>query len=267
VTSGAFLRVLPTRFGFRRATRLVERNYLVYRQIWGVIVSGFFEPVFYLFSITVGLGQLVGDITLVDGRIVTYAAFVAPALLGASAMNGPVFESFGIFFKLTYERTYDGILATPLSPQDVALGEITWSQIRATLYSLAFIIVMVVMGLLTSPLGLLALPGAMLAGLAFGAVGMAATTFMRSWQDFDLVTLAILPMFLFSATFFPLSIYPGWLQAVARFTPLYHVVDMLRAFTLGTVDWSIAGHVAYLVVMAAIGLAVAARRVEKLLLA
>ncbi|NNF69618.1 MAG: ABC transporter permease [Acidimicrobiia bacterium] len=259
-------RVLPLRFGSRRAARLVERNILVYRQVWGVLVSGFFEPLFYLFSVSVGLGELVGDVVLASGEVVSYTVFVAPALLGASAMNGPVFESFGIFFKLKYAKIYDGVLATPVSPHDVALGEITWSQIRGALYAGAFVLVMLAMGLIESWWGLLLLPGAMLVGFAFGAVGMAATTFMRSWQDFDMITLATMPMFLFSATFYPLEVYPGWLQGIARFSPLYHAVDMLRAFTLGILDWSILGHVAFLMGMVLVGLTIASRRVEKLLL-
>lgn len=258
-------RVLPLRFT-GRSMRLVERNLMVYRHVWGVLLSGFFEPLFYLFSVTIGLGELVGDIELVNGDLVPYATYVAPALLASSAMNGPVFEAFGIFFKLKYAKIYDGVLATPVSPRDVAVGEITWSQMRGALYAAAFVVVMLVMGLLESPWGLLALPGAMLIGLAFGSVGMAATTFMRSWQDFDLITLVTMPMFLFSATFYPLSVYPDWLQTVARFSPLYHAVDMVRAFTLGSFDWSILGHVAVLLAMVVVGMAIATRRIEKLLL-
>jgi lipooligosaccharide transport system permease protein len=258
-------RIVPIRVG-GRSMRLVERNLMVYRQMWGVLVSGFFEPLFYLFSITIGLGDLVGDIQLTSGEFVSYATYVAPALLAASAMNGPVFEAFGIFFKLKYAKIYEGVLATPVSPRDVAVGEITWSQMRGALYAAIFVLVMLVMGLLESPWGLLALPGAMLIGLAFGAVGMAATTFMRSWQDFDLITLVTMPMFLFSATFYPLTVYPEWLQTVARFSPLYHAVDMVRAFTLGTFDWSIGGHIGVLLAMVVVGMAIAARRIEKLLL-
>ena len=207
-----------------------------------------------------------GDIELVGGELVPYATYVAPALLASSAMNGPVFEAFGIFFKLRYAKIYDGVLATPVSPRDVAIGEITWSQMRGALYAAAFVLVMLVMGLLESPWGLLALPGAMLIGLAFGAVGMAATTFMRSWQDFDLITLVTMPMFLFSATFYPLSVYPEWLQTVARFSPLYHAVDLLRALTLGILDWSILGHVSVLLAMVVVGMVISSRRIEDLLL-
>ena len=250
----------------RRAIHLIERNLRVYRQLWLIVFSGFFEPIFYLFSISIGIEELVGDLAIGSTQV-RYAAFAAPALLAASAMNGAIFEStMNIFFKLKYGKIYDGMLATPLGPGDIAVGEITWSLIRGGLYSTAFIVVMAVMGLISSPWGILALPAAVLIGFAFAAVGMAATTFMRSWQDLDLVTLATLPLFLFSATFYPLSVYPGWLQAVARFSPLYHGVELCRALTLGQFDWSVAGHVLFLVAMGTIGLTIAGRRIAALLL-
>lgn len=269
MTSGTLTRriVPPLPLGGRNATRVVERNLLVYRRTWLVIFSGFFEPVFYLFSIGVGIGQLVGDVSTGSGAPVSYAEFVAPGLLAASAMNGAVLEStMNIFFKLRYERVYDAMLATPLAPGDIAIGEIGWSQVRGALYAGGFLIVMLLGGLMPSLWGLLALPAALIIGFAFAAVGMAVTTFMRSWQDFDMVTLVTLPLFLFSATFYPLTVYPGWLQVVAQFSPLYHGVDLIRGLTLGNLDWSLVGHVAFLLGMGAIGLAIAARRVEKLLL-
>ncbi|MDH3425302.1 MAG: ABC transporter permease [Acidimicrobiia bacterium] len=260
-------RVLPPLgLGSRRAIHLVERNLRVYRQLWLIVFSGFFEPVFYLFSISIGIEKLVGDISI-GSTAVRYAAWAAPALLAASAMNGAIFEStMNIFFKLKYGKIYDGMLATPIGPGDIAIGEITWSLIRGGLYSTAFIVVMAVMGLISSPWGILALPAALLIGFAFAAVGMAATTYMRSWQDLDLVTLATLPLFLFSATFYPLSLYPGWLQAVARFSPLYHGVELCRALTLGIFDWSVVGHVAFLVALGTVGLTIAGRRIAQLLL-
>ncbi len=269
MTSGTLTRriVPPVPLGGRNAVRVIERNLLVYRRTWMVIFSGFFEPVFYLFSIGVGIGQLVGDVATGSGAPVSYAEFVAPGLLAASAMNGAVFEStMNIFFKLKYGRIYDAMLATPLAPGDVAIGEIGWSQVRGGLYAAGFLIVMLVGGLMPSLWGLLALPGALIIGFGFAGVGMAVTTFMRSWQDFDMVTLVTLPLFLFSATFYPLSVYPGWLQVVAQFSPLYHGVDLIRGLTLGILDWSLLGHVAFLLGMGFTGLAIAARRVEKLLL-
>jgi lipooligosaccharide transport system permease protein len=260
-------RVVPRLRPGRNAGRLLERNLLVYRRAWMIIFSGFFEPLFYLFSIGVGLGALVGEVTGPGGAPVKYAAFVAPALLGSSAMNGAIYEStFNIFFKLKYGKIYDAILATPMKPADIAVGEITWSLIRGAIYATGFLVVMAAMGLILSPWAVLALPAATLIGFAFGACGMAVTTFMRSWQDFDLVSLVILPLFLFSGTFYPLSVYPGTFQVLTRFSPLYHSVEIIRSLTLGAFDWSLAGHVAFLLAMGGVGVIIASRRLGKLLL-
>lgn len=266
MTSGTLIaRIAPPSLGGTRALRIVERNLLVYRRMWIVFFSGVFEPIFYLFSIGIGLGEIVGDVAA-GNQPVSYAAFVAPALLAASAMNGAVYEIFNIFFKLKYDKVYDAMLATPLRPGDVAIGEISWTLLRGVQYAAGFTIVMVAMGLAKSPLVLLAVPAAVLIGFAFGAVGMAATTFMTSWQQFDLIQLTTLPLFLFSATFYPLQVYPGWLQTVAQFSPLYHGVELIRGLTLGIMDASLLGHAAVLVALGLVGMAVAGRRLEKLLL-
>ncbi len=259
--------VPPMMFGGRRAARLVERNAMVYRRIWLILVSGFFEPLFYLLSIGVGVGELVGDITLPDGRIIDYTAFVAPALLASSAMNGAVYDStFNVFDKLKWRKIYDAVLATPIGAGDVALGEITWALIRGLIYATAFLVVMLAMGLVLSPWAVLALPAAVLIGFAFAACGMAATTYMRTWLDFEWVQLAVLPMFLFSATFYPLSTYGPALQWVVRVTPLYQGVALLRGLTTGDVGPELVVPVVYLVTMGLIGLSVASRRLERLLL-
>lgn len=250
----------------RRASLMVERNVLVYRRGWVIIVSGFFEPLFYLLSIGIGIGALVGTVT-VGGTVLEYTAFVAPGLLASSAMNGAVYDStFNIFFKLKYAKTYDAILSTPMSPGDVAAGEITWALIRGLIYSTTFLAVMLALGLIGSPWAILVLPAAVLIGFGFAAVGMAATTYMRGWQDFEFVQLFVLPMFLFATTFYPLDTYPSALQAVVVCTPLYHAVELIRSLTTGLVDGTLVIHVVYLVVMGLIGLRVAGRRLEKLLL-
>jgi lipooligosaccharide transport system permease protein len=257
----------PMVFGSRRAALLVERNIYVYRRTMLVIFSGFFEPLFYLLSIGLGIGGLIGTIPGPDGRPIPYELFVAPALLATSAMNGAIYDStFNVFFKLNYEKTYDAVLATPLGVGDVALGEIAWALIRGTLYAIGFLAVMLVLGLVVSPWMILAIPAAILIGWAFAAVGMAATTFMRTWQDFDLLQLVLLPLFLFSATFYPISVYPEPVQVFVQLTPLYHGVDLLRSLATGTVGVSSLVHVAYLLVMGLIGLAIVSRRLDKLLL-
>jgi lipooligosaccharide transport system permease protein len=241
----------------------MERNALVYRRIWLVILSGFFEPLFYLFAIGIGVGRLVGD---VGGPGVDFAMFVAPGLLAASAMNGAVYEStMNIFGKLKWGKVYDAILATPVDTLDVAVGEILWSQVRGLLYASGFLVVMLGMGLVASPLAVLALPAAALIGFAFGAVGMAATTFMRSWQDFEKVQLVVLPLFLFSGVFFPVTVFPDAVQPLLLLSPLYHGVELVRALTLGTPSLATLGHAAFLAVMGAAGAVVAARRFDGLL--
>ena len=261
------LRVLPVGLGSRRALLLIERNVLVYRRGWIVIFSGFFEPLFYLLSIGLGIGGMVGDVPGPGGALIPYALFVAPALLASASMNGAIAEStFNVFFKLNFQKTYDAVLATPLGPGDVALGEIGWAVIRATLYALGFVVVILALGLVRSPWALLAVPAATLLAFAFAAVGMAATTFMRSWQDFDLIQLVVLPLFLFSGTFYPITAYPDALRVVVQLTPLWQGVDMIRALVTGAVDFGILWHVAYLSTMGLAGLVVVARRLDRLLL-
>ncbi|MEV6281896.1 ABC transporter permease [Kribbella sp. NPDC051770] len=256
---------LPVRLGSGR--HLVERNFLVYKRSWIVFVSGFFEPVFYLLSIGIGVAQLVGDFTLADGTAIGYAAFVAPAMLASSAMNGAIFDStYNIFFRMKYARLYDSMLATPLRPWDVATGEVTWALLRGACYSAAFIVVMLIMGLVESWWALLALPASVLIGYAFAGAGMAMTTFMRSWQDFEFVQLATMPMFLFSATFYPIETYPGAIRWLVEITPLYQGVALERALTTGTVSWTLLINALYLIAMGTAGMYVASRRLGKLLL-
>jgi lipooligosaccharide transport system permease protein len=261
------LRIAPPLRGLGPARFLVERNLLLFRRQWWILISGFFEPLFYLLSIGVGVAELVGMVPGDDGRPISYTLFIAPAMLASSAMNGAVTEvSFNVFFKLKYAKTYEAVLATPVSARDVAVGEVTWALIRGLMYSAMFLMVMLLLGLVRSWWALLALPAAVLIGFAFAAAGMAATTFMRSWQDFEFVNLATLPMFLFSATFYPLSAYPAALQWVVQATPLYHGVALLRALVTGAVSPSLGWQVAYLAVMGLVGVVIAGRRLEKLLL-
>ena len=257
----------PLLIGGRRSLLLIERNLYVYRRTWIVIFSGFFEPLFYLLGIGFGLGALIGDVPGPGGQEISYQLFVAPALLATASMNGAIMEStFNVFFKLNYQKTYDAILSTPMSVGDVALGEIGWALIRGGLYAIGFLVVMAVFGLWVSPWLILAFPAALLVGFAFAAVGMAATSFMRTWQDFDLIQLVILPLFLFSATFYPLETYPETLQVIVRLTPLYQGVDLIRSLAVGAISPVLLVHVAYLTIMGLIGLFVTSRRLGKLLL-
>jgi lipooligosaccharide transport system permease protein len=246
--------------------RIVERNFLVYKRGWAVFLTGFLEPVLYLFSIGVGVAGLVGGLR-VNGELVPYTEFVAPAMLAASAMNGAIFDStYNIFFRMKYAKLYDTVLATPLRPWDVATGEITWALLRGGVYSTGFLLVMLSMDLVDSWWAVLALPATLLVGFAFAGVGMALTTFMRSWQDFEFVQLAILPMFLFSATFYPLTAYPAALQWVVELTPLYRSVVLCRELVTGVLSWGSLVSVLYLLLMGGVGLYVASGRLGKLLL-
>jgi len=182
-------------------------------------------------------------------------------------MNGSLLDStFNFFFKLKYNKLFDQMLATPLRTMDIARGELSWSLLRGGIYSAAFLLVMVWMGLVSSWWAVLAVPAALLIGLAFGGVCMALTTWMRSWQDFEFVTLATLPMFLFSATFFPVTAFPGVVRWVVECTPLYRGVVLCRELTTGALSWGSAVSVVYLVAMGLIGLVVVGRRLDKLLL-
>jgi lipooligosaccharide transport system permease protein len=245
---------------------LVRRNFLVYRQAWPVFLTGFAEPVLYLFSIGIGVGQMIDGFEL-NGRLVPYAVFVAPGMLAASSMNGALLDStFGIFFKLRYDKVYDGMLATPLRTVDIARGELVWSLLRASVYSAGFLGVMAGMRLVSSWWALLAWPATWLIGFAFAGAGMALTTYIRSWQDFEYIQLAIVPMFLFSATFFPVTAFHGALRWAVELTPLYRGVALVRELTTGAVSADSLWSVAYLLAMGSLGLFVASRRFDTLLL-
>jgi lipooligosaccharide transport system permease protein len=245
---------------------MVQRNFLVYKQAWVIFLTGFAEPVLYLFSIGVGVGSLISGFTF-NGQVVPYAEFVAPGMLAASSMNGALLDStFGIFFKLRYDKIYEGVLATPMRPVDIARGEIVWSLMRAAVYAAGFLAVMAAMGLVSSWWAVLAWPATWLIGYAFAGAGMALTTYMRSWQDFEYIQLAIMPMFLFSATFFPVTAFHGALRWVVEATPLYRGVALVRELTTGALSVDSLWSILYLAVMGTIGLSVASRRFDKLLL-
>jgi lipooligosaccharide transport system permease protein len=248
-----------------RGVHLFERNVMSHRRMPAIILSGFFEPLFYLLALGYGLGGYVGEV-MIDGQPIDYAAFVAPALLAASAFNGAFYDATNIFWKLRYQKLYDAVLATPLGPRDIAVGETAFALFRGLIYAVGFFTVILVLGLVESWWAILALPATVFIGFAFAGAGIAAVTYMRSWQDFDLLNLAVLPMFLFSATFFPLSTYPGWLEAVVQLTPLYHAVSLLRGLTTGAVGAAQLVDVAYLAALGLLGAWISSRRIAKLLL-
>lgn len=269
VTALALPRLLANNRGtLSRIAAVTRRDLTAVRHsgYWLVVLSGFFEPVLYLLAIGIGVGRLVEGFQLPDGTTVSYATFVAPAMLAASAMNGALSEAtYNFFAKMKWAKLYDAMVATPLRPFEIAVGELGWALMRGSMYAVAFLAIMVVLDLTTAGWAVLAFFAALLVGFAFGAVGMAMSTLMRSWQDFDYLNAVQFGMFLFSATFVPIESYPAVVRVVVEVLPLYHGVEVVRALTLGRPEWATLGHVAYLVAVSLVAIAIAARRLNAVL--
>ena len=248
-----------------RSRAIMERAYIAFKSsTWMIVVSGFVEPVLFLLSFGYGLKDLVGDIT-VAGQPIGYVAFIAPALLATSAMNGAIYDStMNVYFKLKHDRIYHGMLATSLGPMDVALGEIGWALLRGLSYAIGFMAIVAPLGLIPSAWGILAIPAAVLIAFGFASFGMAVTSYMKSWQQLEIVNVVLLPMFLFSGSFYPLSVFPEWLHTVIRLFPLAHAIDLVRGLTLGNISWALLGHAMYFVVMIVVGLFFTTKRLDAL---
>ena len=213
---------------------------------WLILVSGFFEPVLYLIAMGVGLGTIVGDVEGPGGQMISYAAYIAPALLAVSAMNGAVYDStWNVFFKMNFAKLYQGMLYTSLGPLDVAMGEIFLALLRGLLYATGFTAVMGVMGLLTTFWAVLMIPASLLIAFGFASLGMGITSFMKTFQQMDWINFFMLPMFLFSATFYPLSVYPEGIQWLIQAMPLWHGVELLRQISVGAFSPDTAVHIGY----------------------
>jgi lipooligosaccharide transport system permease protein len=250
-----------------RGVRLIERHARFYRKLWLVVASGAAEPAFYLLSVGVGIGALIGDVAGPGGQPVPYREFVAPGLLAVSALNGALNDAtFNIYGRLKFDKLYDAVLTTPLGARDVAFAEIGWAVLRGMMYSVSFLIVMAVMGLISSPWAVFALPAAALVSFATAAIGVWLTTYMKSWQNFEYVMLVALPMFLFSGTFYPLSVYPHVIGVIVAWSPLYQGVVILRDLVLGAPSADLLWRAGYLIALGGLGLALAGRRIAKLLL-
>ena len=248
-----------------RPQQVLLRNWLSFKSsAWIAVISGFFEPVLYLLSFGYGIGELVGNISTSTGNI-SYAAYIAPGLLATSAMNGAIFDStWNVFFKLNESRLYKAMLSTSLGPLDVALGEIAWALMRGGIYATAFTIIIAALGLVTTWWALLAIPAAIFIAFGFASFGMAVTSYMKSFQQLELVNIVLLPMFLFSGSFYPLDVFPEWLQTIIRLFPLAHAIDLIRGLTLGNISWALAGHAMYFVVMIVVGLFFTTKRLNAL---
>jgi len=251
----------------RLSVRVAERNVVALRAgSWITLLTGFFEPLLYLLSIGVGLGTAIGQVTLPGGGSVSYPAYVAPAMVASYAMSSALAETTFVFVgRLRYLRVYDAILATPVRPFEIALGELGWATVRVGIYAIGFLSIMTVLGH-TAPLrAIAALPAVLLSATAFGCLGILAATLVRDWRDFDAMHLVQFAMFMFSATFVPVDAYPTAVRWLVELTPLYHAVTLTRAITTGTADWSQLINVGYLITITVVGVSAASARIGRLL--
>ncbi|MCH8571713.1 ABC transporter permease [Nesterenkonia sp. AY15] len=237
-----------------------------------IFLSGLLEPVLFLTSFGLGISPMIAGVDaeqvgLSGGGTISYAAFIAPALLAVSAMNGAIFDStWNVFFKLKITKLYRTMMSTSLGPVDVAVGEICLALFRGGLYALGFLGVLLVGGLVDPLAAVLMWFTALFVALGFASVGMAVTSFMTRFQQMDWMMMVLMPMFLFSATLFPISVYPVGVQAFIQALPLWHAVELMRDIAF----WDFSGltlvHIGYYLVMIVAGLALTTYRMKKLFL-
>jgi lipooligosaccharide transport system permease protein len=251
-----------------RSRVVLERGYFALKSsTWAVVASGFVEPLIYLVAFGYGIGQFIDGVVDGNGNPISYAQFIAPALLATSAMNGAIYDStWNVFFKMHFGRIYNGMLSTSLGTLDVALGEISWALLRGLAYAIGFMAIVTPMGLVPSWWGLLAIPASVLVAFGFAAVGMGITSYLKHRQQMQYIQLVMLPMFLFSGTFYPLTIYPEPIQWLIQALPLWQAIELIRGLTLGILNLAMLGHVLYFVVMIIGGLYFTTRRLTALFL-
>ena len=222
------------------------RNWVVYLKTWVIsFMPPLLEPILYIVAFGVGFKTLIGEVGY-HGVMVSYVAFIAPALVASGIMNSSFFETtYSSFVRMYYIKTFDAIMAAPVSVEEVITGEIVWGATRAVMTAAVITGVLWAFGLLVMPWALLLLPLALLGGLGFGAFGMIFTGTVANIELFNLPTfLLITPMFLFSGTFFPLDTLPVWAQQVALALPLTHLTNLARAIGFGRLNdpallWSV----------------------------
>ena len=250
------------------ATAVLGRGLLATRSTnWIIVLTGVFEPIFYLLALGIGLGSYIQNVTDPLGNQIPYAAYIAPALLAVSAMNGAIYDStWNVFFKMHFGKLYEAMLATRLGPLDVALGEISLALLRGAAYGLSFLLVMQVLGLNLSWSAILALPALVVIAFGFASLGMGVTSYLKTFQQMNWISFVLLPMFLLSATFYPLSVYPQPIQFVVQLLPLWHGVELVRGLTTGALAPVMLLHLLYFAVMIAVGLFFTTRRLRALFL-
>jgi lipooligosaccharide transport system permease protein len=248
------------------ALRVLEHHLTVYRRTWkGSLFMSFLSPVLFLAAMGLGLGSLIarGPVRTIDG--VSYLVFLAPGLLAASAMQAAYVETtYPIMARIQWQRTYEGMLATPIAVLDVLVGEFGWLTFRLALGSCAFFLVTLLFGTVHSVLAVLAIVVAILTGLAFAAPILAWTATRRTDQSFALIgRFLITPLFLLGGVFFPLHQLPQFLQGIAWLTPLAHGVALARSLSLGVLAPSAVIHLAVLLLYAGIGITAARITLQK----
>jgi lipooligosaccharide transport system permease protein len=251
-----------------RFLRVWKRNLVTYQRIWKVnFLTPLFEPLFYIMAFGLGFSGLIGNVPYA-GLDLTYTRFIAPALIATAIMWNAFFETtYGSFVRMYYQNTFDGMLATPLSIEEIIIAEIAWSATKSVAAAAIMTAVLGVLGFVQFPSGLLIIPMALLGGLAFGAIGMFFTGIIPTIDMFNLpIFLFITPMFLFSGTFFPVSNLPEWAQPFALAFPLYHLAELSRLFCLGTNQSGVLTGGAYLLVFALVFTGLALRAMKKRLI-
>ena len=233
--------------------RVVEREARVFRRVWrGSVIWNFITPVLFLGAMGLGLGGLVdAHQRTVEG--LSYIQFVAPGLLAATAMQAASGESlWPVMLGTKWQRTFHAVVSTPVRAADLCLGFLTWIAIRGLVSMSAFLIVAALLGAVPSAWGVLAVPAAVLGAMAFSAPLAAFAATQDNDQPFPVIMrVGVVPLFLFSGAFFPISQLPGWAQSIAVLSPLYHAVELCRAATTGTAHWAVAlGHLVVLLVFA-----------------
>ena len=219
-----------------RFIRVWQRDWFVYLKTWKInFLPPLLEPFFYLLAFGAGLGYLVGQVSY-GRQAISYVAFIAPGLLAINIMQNAFFETtYASYVRMYYQKTFDAIMATPLTVEEIILGEIFWGASRSLMATALMMVILSFFGLLSFPSALLILPVSLLGGLVFGAAGMCFTALMPNIEAFNLpVFLFITPMFLFSGTFFPLEPLPFWAKILAWIFPLTHVVELTRGLALDT---------------------------------
>jgi lipooligosaccharide transport system permease protein len=219
----------------RRFGRVWQRNFVVYRKTWKIgFIPPLLEPLFYLVAFGIGLGVMVGEVRYA-GQNIPYTTFIAPALIAINIMQSAFFETtFASFVRMFYQKTFDGMLATPLTVDEIITGELLWGATKSAIGTILMMLVISAFGLLHYPDAILLVPIAFLGGLAFACAGMIFTAIVPTIEVFNLpIFLFITPMFLFGGTFFPLANLPTWAQVVAHTLPLTHLVELCRGVALG----------------------------------